>query len=103
MDKVYVVTGSSGSYDDYHTWNVRAFADPKEAEAYREKLQAINDAQQGVQAEWQERYEAADLNTMPDDEYEALMAEEGAGLDGPAHYQVEVVAFGAEAGEESHG
>jgi len=97
VDKVYVVTGSSGDCDDYHTWNVRAFAALVEAEAHRQKLQAISDRERDVQAEWRQRYEATDLNAISEEEYDALMEEEGAGVEDPAHYRVEVVPFGEEA------
>jgi len=39
MNKIYIVGGSYGDYDDYHEWNVRAFANRDEAEACKITLE----------------------------------------------------------------
>ena len=45
--EIYVVTGESGEYDDYYIWNVKAFRNPDEAVAYRDRVQARANAVHG--------------------------------------------------------
>lgn len=37
-DRIYIVVASSGQYDDYRTWNHKAFKDPIQAEKEKEFL-----------------------------------------------------------------
>lgn len=38
MDKVYVVRGSTGFFEDYEEWTVKAFSDPIKAQEHRDFL-----------------------------------------------------------------
>lgn len=41
MNKVYIVTGSCGSYEDAQNWNVKAFLDKKKADIFCQKLMQV--------------------------------------------------------------
>ena len=38
MSKIYIVKSSEGEYEDYHTWNEKAFLKREDAEAYAKEL-----------------------------------------------------------------
>lgn len=37
MDKIFLVIGHTGDYDDYRTWTTKGFYDEKKAEEWRKK------------------------------------------------------------------
>ena len=41
MSKIYVIVGSSGSFDSYHEWNVCAYKDRPAAEAFAKELKKV--------------------------------------------------------------
>lgn len=44
-ERLYLVGGASGTYEDYRTWSVCAYVNPDEAERHRERAQAWADAE----------------------------------------------------------
>lgn len=45
MKKIFVVFGSTGEYEDYREWNVRAFLNKKQAEKFAIDCQQLYDEQ----------------------------------------------------------
>lgn len=41
--RVYIVKGSTGQYEDYHTWNAKAFLSKKKAKKFKAKCQEFVD------------------------------------------------------------
>jgi hypothetical protein len=41
MNKIYIVSGHTGCYDDRNEWNVYAFTDEGKAKEYQNKLQDL--------------------------------------------------------------
>lgn len=62
---IYIVTASSGSYDDYHKWNVKAFADKSIAARF------MLDAE-----EFRKKFSAEKLNEIEDEFYNSAEYEE---------------------------
>lgn len=55
MKIIYIVQGSSGQYDDYREWNVRAYTTDAAAEAHRQRAQqAANEVTKRRQEIWDE-------------------------------------------------
>jgi hypothetical protein len=40
---IYLVVGSTGEYDDYRTWTVKAFKNKEKAEEFKKACQDISD------------------------------------------------------------
>lgn len=43
MKLVYIVTASAGEYDEYRTWNVKAFTTEKKASKFQKLAQEVSD------------------------------------------------------------
>ena len=66
MSKIYVVISSSGEYEDYRTWNEKAFANKKKAEEYAKELdKQHNERPSFVTDAFIENYDEC-YNNLPD-------------------------------------
>lgn len=57
--KIYIVTGSRGEYDDYHTFNVKAFFTEEAAQEWINKQPSIIDALNELSSLKDENWESA--------------------------------------------
>lgn len=57
---IYVVTGSSGEYEDYRTWNVFGFTTQSEAEEYAKRCQDAYQTKKELYDKRMEKWFASD-------------------------------------------